>query len=457
MKKSKHVVLVLVVMLCVFFASAINVKAQEEYTREDLKEYIISELEGFARMIDVSDFGEAREFDSYEDAWYFIYDTNLNVIWAGRKFTFTYDYSEETDTYSIKRIIPLYVCAMEYAYKAEEAADKLLEGIKDNDSLTDVEKALLLHDRLIVACEYDEANYNIDINVIPNVSHNGYGALVNGIAVCDGYSSAYRYLLEQVGIKSEFCRSNELNHVWNIVYIDDEAYHVDVTWDDPSADTEGYVSHKNFLVSSDMLYSMGHCAEDYDTTPESTKFDKAFWRDSQVEFQLLDDKIYYINNDKDKLMEWDGDEHNKLCKVSDRWGEFPMANFNYALLSNDGEKLLFSLADAVYSFDVKMKEKKLVYQPEKASEDMDIYGFTYENGEYICELNNEAFIYNEARAQHLMLILKAILIAVIIVLVGIIVIVIKFIKKRKIKKKALKTSADNEQNNLEKEDNIIQE
>lgn len=456
MKKCKNVVLVLAVMFCALFVSATDVRAQEEYTREDLKEYIISEMEGFARIIDVSNFGEAREFDSYDDAYQFVYECNLYVIWASRRFTFFYDYSEETDTYSIKRIIPLYVCAMEYASKADEAADKLLKGIKGNDSLTDVEKALLIHDRLIVACEYDEANYNIDLKVIPKVAHNGYGALVNKIAVCDGYASAYRYLLEKVGIEADFCYSFELNHVWNIVYIDGEAYHVDVTWDDPLKDTEGYVSHKNFLVSSDMLYRMGHNTDDYDTTPDSTKYDKAFWRDSSAEFQLLDDKIYYINNDKDKLMEWDGNKHHKVCKVKDRWGEFPMANFNYALLSNDGENLLFSLADAVYSFDVETKEKKLVYEPEKTLEDMDIYGFTYKDGEFICELNNEAFIYNEARAQHLMLILRAILVAVVVVFVVIIVVIVKFIKKRKkkklLKKQALETIETSEENNSEQQE-----
>ena len=440
MKKCKNVVLVLAVMFCALFVSATDVRAQEEYTREDFKEYVISELKGFARIIDASDFGAAREFDTYEDAYHFIYDCNLYVIWASRKFAIYGDYSEETGKFQINRIIPLYVCAMENAYKAEDAANKILEGIKGNDSLTDIEKALLIHDRLIVACEYDEANYNIDIKVIPNVAHNGYGALVNGIAVCDGYSSAYRYLLEQVGIKAEFCLSWDLNHIWNIVYIDGEAYHVDVTWDDPVSDTEGYVSHKNFMVSSDMLYRMGHDTDDYDTTPDSTKYDNAFWRDSQSEFQLLYGKIYYIDNNKEKLMEWDGDKHHKLCKVKDRWGKFPMANFNYALLSTDGENLLFSLADAVYSFDVDTKEKKLVYQPEKASEDMDIYGFTYQDGEFVCELNNEAFIYNEVKAQHLMLILRAILIAVIIVIVLIIVLIVKFVKKRR-KKKLLAAEA----------------
>jgi len=456
MKKCKNVVLVLAVMLCALFASTTNVKAQEEYTREDLKEYIIAEMEKMSVAIDVSHFGDARVFETKEEILNFLTRCKEHVIWTGLTPYFYSDFIKETGEYVINIVRPRYVCTKQNAEDAIKAADKLLEGIKGNDNLSDVEKALLIHDRLIVSCEYDELYYNIDPERIPALSHSGYAALTKNITVCDGYTAAYRYLLGQVGIKSDICYSKELWHVWNIVYIDGEAYHVDVTWDDPMADTEGYVSHKNFLVSSDKLYNMGHYADDYDTTPDSKKYDNAFWCDSNAEFQLIDDKIYYINNKKDKLIEWDGDKHTTLCKVSDRWGKFPMANFNYALLSNDGENLLFSLADAVYSFDIATKEKKLVYQPEKVSEDMDIYGFTYKDGEYICELNNEAFIYNEANSQRYMLIIEAIFVVAVIIFVVIIVFIVKFFKKRKkkklLKKQASETIETTEENNSEQQE-----
>ena len=440
MKKRSSILMMFAVMFCVFFASSTNVKAQEEYTLEDMREYIISEMENLHTGIDVTHFGDVRIFGSSEEMILFLKECKVNVIWTGYTPLFYSNYSEATGEYTLNVVRPRYVCTEQNADKAVKAANKLLEGIKGNDNLTDVQKALLIHDRLIVSCEYDEMYYNIDPDRIPALSHSGYAVLTKNIAVCDGYAAAYKYLLEQVGIRAEICSSEKLRHSWNIVYIDDVPYHVDVTWDDPVADTEGYVSHKNFLVSSEKLYQTGHKADDYDTTSNSTTYDNAFWRDSKAEFQLLEGKIYYINNSKDKLMEWNEDKHSMLCDVSDRWGEFPMAYFNYALLSNDGEKLLFSLADAIYAFDVESKEKNLVYQPEKTSEDMDIYGFTYKDGEFICELNNEAFIYAEAILQEYLLIFMVAVIAIVIIIILIIVFIVKLIKKRK-KKKLLKKQA----------------
>ena len=57
---------------------------------------------------------------------------------------------------------------------------KKSKGIKNNNNLSDVEKALLLHDRLAVLCEYD---YNSTAD-----QHNMYGVFVNQTAVCQGYA-----------------------------------------------------------------------------------------------------------------------------------------------------------------------------------------------------------------------------------------------------------------------------
>ena len=98
-------------------------------------------------------------------------------------------------------------------------AEKLLIGVKDNPNLTDVEKTLILHDRLALHCEYDNDTFEFDYENMPQSSYNAYGVLVLRDAVCMGYALAYDYLLEQVGIQSDYCSSDELNHAWNIVYI----------------------------------------------------------------------------------------------------------------------------------------------------------------------------------------------------------------------------------------------
>ena len=70
-----------------------------------------------------------------------------------------------------------------------------------------------------------------------------YGALVNNSAICSGYSSAFQYLCEKLGVYSIYvigeAGGNREAHAWNIVYLDGAYYHVDVTWMD-SGDTINY-------------------------------------------------------------------------------------------------------------------------------------------------------------------------------------------------------------------------
>lgn len=63
-----------------------------------------------------------------------------------------------------------------------------------NDDMSNIEKALAVHDYLATDVQYDYANYNK--GNVPAVSHTVYGSIVNKIAVCDGYALAYRYYLK---------------------------------------------------------------------------------------------------------------------------------------------------------------------------------------------------------------------------------------------------------------------
>ncbi len=93
--------------------------------------------------------------------------------------------------------------------------------------MKDVEKELYFHDYLCNHITYDnEAGPSGN-------SYTAYGALVEGKAVCTGYSKAFQYLCLLSGIRCT-CVSGTATtaHTWNVIYLDDEAYYVDVTWDD---------------------------------------------------------------------------------------------------------------------------------------------------------------------------------------------------------------------------------
>jgi len=125
--------------------------------------------------------------------------------------------------------------------------------------MTDVEKLLAIHDFLVRECDYDYANY-LD-GTIPMESSSAYGVLVNGTGVCQGYALAFLNLISRLGISCRLISSWGMNHAWNMVYIEGNWYHIDVTWDDPvfpysgnnDYAKEGYVSHNYFVLSDNEI------------------------------------------------------------------------------------------------------------------------------------------------------------------------------------------------------------
>jgi len=172
---------------------------------------------------------------------------------------------------------------------------------------TDFEKALLLHDYLVLNVAYDKDNLDSFIRTgkpsNPH-AHNAYGALVEGLAVCDGYARAYHYLLRQVGVESRYAEGllNGTDHIWNVVNIDGSWFHVDVTANDPllnnNFDRHGFVSHKFFLLSQAALLRHGdHKIDTARTTPpraNSTTYDRAFFRDVTSAIIKLGDFYYWF-------------------------------------------------------------------------------------------------------------------------------------------------------------------
>ncbi len=282
--------------------------------------------------------------------------------------------------------------AAEYASMYTEfkaGSENLLKGIKNNPKLTDVEKALLLHDRLATWCEYDYAR--LQAGTMPDESYTAYGVFAKKTAVCMGYALAYDYLLLQVGIDSYYCSSDALNHAWNIVYVNDSKYHVDVTWDDPVWDKSGQVYHNNFLRSTDGITATGHSATDYDTTPNDTTFDNYYWQNSEAAFQLVNDNIYYIDSTEAMLKKISNGVTTNCRSVSGIWRYTGSSYWpgNYSRLAFDGENLLFSLPNAVYKYDTVTGESTEIFTPEiPANSYYSIFGFKYDDCKLICEIIN---------------------------------------------------------------------
>ena len=149
-----------------------------------------------------------------------------------------------------------------YLYSASEIEkiNKKVDEIIKNEITSDMEdydKIKAIHDYLINNSKYDIERNNGKGSVYN--SYKAYGPLFEGYATCNGYTDAMAIFLNRFGIKNYKiattpANENSTGHIWNAVYINNRWLHLDVTWDDPVADSgKDYLLHKYFLVTNDEI------------------------------------------------------------------------------------------------------------------------------------------------------------------------------------------------------------
>ncbi len=126
------------------------------------------------------------------------------------------------------------------------------------------DKISLIHNYIVNNSEYDKDK--ADNKFSPYDASSAYGNLIEGFGVCSGYSDAMSIFLNYLNIPN--MRVNSKNHVWNLVYIDGQWLHLDLTWDD--VDNKKY-SNNYFLITTDKL-------EKLDQTEHS--FDREFFKEA---------------------------------------------------------------------------------------------------------------------------------------------------------------------------------
>lgn len=234
MKRCKRL-LGLLAALVLAAALCVPARAADESDWDGAKEALLAGLS--AREDEIVLTGYALPRTEFKE-WYFaLLEEQTDLFYV--EMAYEYTYSLTTDQVKILR--PTYnmtkeevdACAEQY----QAALQRALHVV--NDQMTDLEKALALHDYLLLHCEYDTSLKR----------HSAYEALVEGRAVCEGYTAAYGDLLTLCGIENTVARSDTMDHAWNLVKLNGQWYHVDVTWDDALPSTEGQALHWYFLLS----------------------------------------------------------------------------------------------------------------------------------------------------------------------------------------------------------------
>lgn len=158
---------------------------------------------------------------------------------------------------------------IEKAYSIEKS--KLVDSVINkfiksniNNSMDNSEKIKIFHDYIINNTKYD-SNYQLNTNrdEYPTSPYNAYGVLFENKGICGGYSDVMAIYLDKLGIKNYRISSNE--HIWNYVYVNNNWYHLDLTWDDPVTNTgEDLLIYDFFLIDNKQLEAKKTSQHNYD-------------------------------------------------------------------------------------------------------------------------------------------------------------------------------------------------
>ncbi len=255
----------------------------------EMEEYLYQQMKKCEETINVQKYNISK--DKIGDIVFGVINENPDLYFVKKKFSYSLSGS------TVVSVMLTY----DDSYDDNAFVDATREALAVvKPEMSDLEKAVVLHDYLAVNCEYDKEN--LDKGKVPDVSYTAYGTLVNRISVCEGYALAYKYLLNQAGIECLMVKSEAMNHAWNLIQLNGKYYQVDVTWDDPTWDLIGRARHKYMFRSDtafvnncehhDWIVTEGSEVVDYKAT--DTSYDNAFWLKCNAPLVFVEEDCYYV-------------------------------------------------------------------------------------------------------------------------------------------------------------------
>jgi len=310
-----------------------------------------------------------------------VINRNPQYFYIDNNFKYSFKIEGETSYLEILTISIKDDYAPEKVDEFNKKVQDILSGV--DETWTDVQKVLYIHDYLVTHAKYEESTDG------EHTKFNAYNAIVEGECVCQGYSLAFEYLVNQIDkdFGCDVITSNGINHAWNVITIDGEKYYVDCTWDDPVNMCMYNCSHKNFLRSRaefeklggpegkhgdhhDWVDSYGRAAYDFET---DDKYDNYFWKDASYLIPMKGTRGYYytsiwnVPNNEIKVRYYDfsdGSDGETGFEYMDAWKVWGQDNNYYtepyAFIGIVGDRLLATGPSRLYYYDLDEGTKESV-------------------------------------------------------------------------------------------------
>jgi len=216
----------------------------------------------------IRSFGAAVDSFRYDHTELFYVDWDMFSVNVGRKSgRFVVNIGTgRTDSYLLNKEADIAAQKSSYDAALEQMAAGVKKALPENATVKD--KAKAANDAVCAKVTYDfcddgHGNATDDSRYI----RTAYGALVNGKAVCEGYSRLYKAVMNKLGVECELVSGYFLDgerfepHMWN--YVKDEEGHwyaVDVTMNDGHTLQSGgpVTTFNKYFWQTEELFAIDH-------------------------------------------------------------------------------------------------------------------------------------------------------------------------------------------------------
>lgn len=339
--------------------------------KESIKETLYTGLYNLETTIDVSEY--EISFQEFSEVLQNLLNTSPELFYVGKAYSyyiFSADSELAKEEQRISSLIP------EYEKNGTALSDSDIENMRSkldvevnqilskvNPEWSDREKALFIHDYLASQYEYDTRDPKSEEDPC---EYDMYSLLVEGRAVCEGYSLTFLYFMKQLGIPCTTVPSPSMDHMWNQIQLDGAWYHVDVTADDSlnllEQDMPGKAEHTYFLLSDSALTAQGYV---WDTAGINvcgdTTYDSYFWKNSESPILSDGTNWFYVINAKSGfgIYRWNpvtdpaAESAEKLVDLSSYKWMISTDTFyenKYTRIAIHGGKIYFNTPDSILCF-----------------------------------------------------------------------------------------------------------
>ena len=208
---------------------------------------------------------------------------------------------------------------------------------------TEYEKEKYINDYLCDTVAYTESGKFVNTS---------YGALVEGSALCEGYSRAFKLLCNNAGIECSLIvgQSQGEGHMWNRVNIDKKLSYVDVTWNDRTE----FKTYTYFNITEEQLLF------DHTLAPLFSKLKEGNIRSTLFNFTYRDcsytGNTFYEKNGRTLWQDYFNTAPQKIESASEKgetYTEFMFATDNIKnIFEKDPETFLINIQNKLISVTI---------------------------------------------------------------------------------------------------------